>query len=164
VGLYAYCYSMSAVLLRVTLLGSQFRSSNTWLLALLLTGLGSVLPYLVAYFFYPKMLHNAAYERALWNPTNPFVSIDEAMSHRRRSFRSSGSPTYPSSSSGANVFDAPCLPVLAWWAGAVTLLSVPWVVRQAGRFRPLTRWPLPVTVFPEVEEPPRSVADVIESP
>jgi hypothetical protein len=164
IGLYVYCYGLSAVLVRIGLLRSQFRPINTWLLAVLLTGLGSILPYAVAYFFFPTTLHYQA-ERGVWSSTNPFASIDNAMSHRQRyrPLPEGGFRKPPAPSSGVDVFDAPCLPFLAGWAGVVTLLAVPWVVWQAGRFRPLARGPLPVIVVPEVEEPPRTVTPEMEA-
>jgi len=139
VGIYAYCYGLSGVLVRITLLRGHLRPINTWLVALLLVGLGSILPYMIAYFFYPETLRYSALEQGPWNVTNPFASIDEAM---QRSSRSYGALDYYSPMyrpRAADVFDAPCLPFLAIWAGVVTVLCVPWAVGQAARFRPLQR-------------------------
>src|SRR5439155_4608279 len=109
---------------RITLLRGQFRPIATWVLALLLLGLGSILPYLFAYFLYPRALYYAATEEDLWRVTNPFVSVEDAMYHRRVGpYPTGGSPLYSSRSSAVDVFDAPCLPFLAGWAGVVTVLG-----------------------------------------
>ena len=172
VGLYAYCYGMSAVLVRGTLMRQQLRATNTWLVALLLVGLGSVLPYMAAYFFYPESLRYPGGEGP-WQLTNPFASIDDALSYHRRHMVSyppgpPGSvtrPTYLPTPSAEGVFDAPCLAFLGVWAALVTALSVPWFLRQVRRFRPLGRdrpEAVPVDVSPEPasggREPPVDAA------
>ncbi len=146
VGLFAYCYGMSAALVRATLLRHHIKPINTWLVALLLAGLGSVLPYMIAYFFFPETWR---YSRPgdLWQTTNPFVAIDEAMSRWHRS---------------ADPFDAPCLPFLSAWALVVTGLAVPWFVRQVQRFRPPER--PPILVEPVGADAGPAEAALIERP
>jgi len=135
--LYAYCYSMSALLLHRTLLARQLKAVATWLVALLLLGLGSVLPYLAAYFLAPDSLRYGRQDQA-WLLTNPFVSIEEAMreGHRRIDpFISRGR----ASASLGDIVDASVFPFLAVWAALVTLLVLPWFIRQVAQFRPLER-------------------------
>ena len=155
VGLYTYCYCLSAVLIRAALMRNHLRPLGTWVLAVMLTGLGSILPYLLAYFFYPEALRYSAREQELWRATNPFASIDEAMLyHRTTSYpRLSGAGFREHSRFWArDIFDAPCLPFLAGWAAVVTLLGSLWVAGQAGRFQPLDRREEPVEVLPDAEE------------
>src|SRR5262249_13845623 len=136
----------------------------TWILALLLVGMGSILPYTITYFFYPDTLHFYP-QRSVWAMANPFLSIDEGVSdpqYRPKSWVRK--PSTPVNPSGADVFDAPCLPFLGVWATLVTLLSVPGVVQQATRFRrDEPPEPEPVIVVPE-EEPPRAVTGMKVAP
>lgn len=130
-GLYTYCYGLSAIAIRRALFARHLKPSNTWVVVLLLLGLGSVLPHMVAYFLFPETLHYPRHEGP-WQMTNPFVSIEEALSHRN-------SNVYLGEISAADAFDAPCLPFLAVWAVVVSALALPWFLQQLLTFRPLAR-------------------------
>jgi hypothetical protein len=135
--LYAYCYGMSALLLQRTLLAHHLKPIATWLVALLLLGLGSVVPYLAAYFVAPESMRYGQQD-STWLLTNPFASIEDAMREGRRqsTYSPYGLTTSPSLS---DILDVSILPFLGVWAGVVTLLALPWFVRQVSRFRPLRR-------------------------
>ena len=135
--LYAYCYCMSALLIQRTLLARQLKAIATWLVALLLLGLGSVMPYLLAYFLAPDSLRYGQHDQT-WLLTNPFVSIEEAMREGRHLRYDLARGVTPAVTLG-DIVDASVFAFLAVWATVVTLLALPWFVRQVGRFQPLER-------------------------
>jgi hypothetical protein len=145
--LYAYCYGMSALLLQRTLLAQQLKPIATWLVALLLLGLGSVMPYLVAYFVAPDSMRYGQPD-STWLLTNPFASIEDAMREGRHQAAYSVYGT-PHPVSLRDILDVSVLPILGVWAAGVTLLALPWYIRQVSRFRPLERGPKKPSSPPE---------------
>jgi hypothetical protein len=111
---------MTAVVVRSVLLRTQVRPGLTWLIVLLLVGLGSVGPDLLAYFVFRTPL--TSHEDVLARVTNPFWSIDHAMGYY------DGSSPEP--------FSFVCLPVLLIWAGIATVCALPWLMKQFVRFAP----------------------------
>jgi hypothetical protein len=119
--LYTYCYGLSAVLVRTYVLAGQLKSSFTWLVAMLLVGLGSSVPSVIAYiFFQDQMRHN---DSSWWELPNPFMAVYEILP---------GVMT-----SGINhEFHTLCLWFLGTWGVLVSVLSLPWFIAQIRRFHP----------------------------
>jgi len=170
--LYVYCYGLTAVLLRITLMRSHLRPNGTWLLALLLVGLGSVGPYLFAYFFDSEALRYRARKAELWDLTNPFASINNRMEHLGVKRYLYTAPSLERLFLTEQVFDTPCLSFLVIWGVVVTALCLPWGLGQVARFCPPDREEEssprrerapPVTVEPE-DEPPVAMAELDEAP
>jgi hypothetical protein len=126
VTLYTACYSLTAVALRHYLLPGRVRPLVTWVIALLLVGLGSALPALAAYFLYFREWAAHAQE-TWWLLSNPFASVIELTEVGRHA--GVVHPDYPRQ----------CLLFTGTWAAAAALLCLPWFVRQALRFRPPQR-------------------------
>jgi hypothetical protein len=110
-GLYAYCYAISAVLIRRKFLAGKTRYSQTWTVALCLLALGSFFPLLVAYIASPARFDITVDALGLWTAANPFFL-------------------------GNDITRSTHLTFAAVWAIAVTLLASPWFVRQVRNFRP----------------------------
>ena len=134
--LYAYCFCMSALLIQRTLMARQLKQVGTWLVALLLLGLGSVGPYLVALVVAPESMRYGDPDPN-WLLTNPFVSIENAMREGTRSHGRGYSPlASPFAPTLGDICDTSVLTFLGIWGGVVTLLALPWFVRQVGLFHP----------------------------
>ncbi len=119
--LYIFNYSMSAVLLRNVLLRDRVKSAFTWVLALLLWGMGLSLPYLFLFLFNNEALRENNLDP--WSQiTNPFATIFIFVRD------------WPDRS--ADGFPLGCLFFLSLWAGLVMVLCLPWMLRQLARFRP----------------------------
>ncbi len=110
--LFAYSYSMTALLLRRFMVGKILRPDHTWALVLVLIAIGSVLPMLVS-----MMMWGTS---GMWNhkeawmlPNLMLLFTDE---HQLRSSS---------------------LLFYGTWAVLVTLLSGPWLVGQLHNFKPL---------------------------
>jgi hypothetical protein len=118
--LYVFCYGMSAVLVRAYLLKDQIRPLFTWVVALLMLGLGTAVPWLLAFLMYSN---NAFNYRGLswWLLPNPFVGVYEV----GVGYRGIGGD-----------FPVLCFVFLLCWAGGLVCLSIPWVGRQIDRFHP----------------------------
>ncbi len=115
--LYAYCYALTASLVRRVFL-PRVPVGYTWVVFLALLVAGSVLPFLGAFLFlYGEWNYQLHF---FWLLSNPVAAAGE-MSDPRLSFRESAYWLF------AGV-----------WAGAITLASVPWFMRQVLRFRPPT--------------------------
>jgi hypothetical protein len=150
-GLYTYCFGLSGIFLRTVILRRGIKPAFTWVAALLLMGLGSVVPYLIAYFSDPDSLRYVGRPEGPWLLTNPFAGIDEAMQYYR----------------GRDPFDSRVIAFLFLWAGAITLLCIPWFVGQMLRFRPVERPAPPAEVplvLPEKERALPRPAAAAESP
>jgi hypothetical protein len=118
--LYIYCYGMSGVLVRVYLLSGQIKHTFTWVIALLLMGLGSSVPAIIAYILFPDQVRSGT-EGFWWKLPSPFLAVAEA------------APTgghFDQSYVDANVW------FLGVWTVLVTLGCLPWFVGQVRRFRP----------------------------
>jgi hypothetical protein len=110
-GLYGFCYSMSAVLLRTTLLARWLSPKFTWLIGLVLLAFGSIVPFLIGY----------------------LISFDSAPSNERIALTLLGNPfalDYHTPSRSTFLIFASC------WAAIVALLNIPWFQNQIGQFRP----------------------------
>jgi hypothetical protein len=124
--LFVWCYSLSAVLVRTYLLGDErLRSGYTWLIGLLLVGLGSALPSFAAFLIYydePYAQHNVL---PWWNLTNPFGALYDLNISSRSVLH------------GGDVgFDVLLFIFLGLWAVLVTALALPWFIGQMMRFHP----------------------------
>ena len=109
--LYGFCYSMSAVLLRTTLLARWLSPKFTWLIGLMLLAFGSIVPFLIGY----------------------LISFDSPLSNERIALTLLGNPfalDYHTPSRSTFLIFAGC------WAAIVALLNVPWFQSQIRQFRP----------------------------
>jgi hypothetical protein len=123
--LFVLCYGLTAVLIRVYLFGSRVRSTYTWLVALLLVGVGSSFPLVLAYLFVPDHLRYSADEQ-WWLLTNPFASLFEIHTSSRRA--------------GLTDYETMCFLFTISWAGLAAALSMPWIIGQMTHFhRPRAR-------------------------
>jgi hypothetical protein len=137
VALYTFCYGMTAVLVRAYLFGGRVRATVTWLVALLLVGLGSSLPMVLAYLTVPEHLRYSSDEQ-WWLLTNPFASVYEINTTGRRT--------------GWADYETVCYLFIVTWAGVAAALSMPWLIAQMTRFRRPQPRPRPA-VAEEVERP-----------
>jgi hypothetical protein len=123
IGLYTFCYGMSAVLVRTYLLPHKLRAGHTWVLVLLLVGLGSSLPWIAAFLLYSGQFGRLT--NPWWLLTNPFGGIYEIATSRYF-------PHY-------HPFVVECFLFLGVWAALLVLGSVVWLGRQMARFHPPPR-------------------------
>ncbi len=80
--LYTYCYGLTAVLVRTHILAGQMKSSLTWLVGLLLVGLGSSIPAVIAYFFFSDQFRYSN-DGGWWMLPNPIMAVYELMQDMR---------------------------------------------------------------------------------
>jgi hypothetical protein len=122
-GMYAYCFCLTAIVLRTLVFRGQVRPHFTWLIVLLLVGLGSVGPYMLMYFFAPQ---GGFYREDLsLMVTNPFLSVTQHVD-RANIFE-------------YGIFDTEVTPFLMVWASLATAGALPWLLGQMKRFVPLSR-------------------------
>jgi hypothetical protein len=144
--LYLYCYGLSAALVRAHLLHPQVKPSLTWLIVILLVGIGSSIPAVIS-FILSMERHRPPTEVQWWMVPNPFVAVYQMM---------------PGPWRGANEdFSTIAQWFLGIWAMLVTGLAVPWYAGMLRRFRPLERGEVPVPaviVEPAPEAPRRKAA------
>jgi hypothetical protein len=114
--MYSYCYCMSAVAVRRMLYHTQFKSSITWLIAMILFGLGCILPYIAKGVLYPKRYGYSDDILWLFLPSAPIIIHAEL-------------------EAGRSNFDL-SLPFLLIWGLAVTVTNLTWIIRQVVSFRP----------------------------
>ncbi len=115
---YAYCYSLTAaVFRRMFNTSSVFRPGYTWVIALLIFGLGCVAPYLVQFALFDRPRYGNTDDTIALYLINPFVMIDDAI---RRT--DSHLPL-------TVVF-------LIAWSTLATLVNAPWLMKQVANFRP----------------------------
>lgn len=120
--LYLFCYGLSAVAVRHHLLAGQLSTSYTWLVALVLLGLGCSIPYTIAYVaFYDQM--RLVGDTGWWMLPNPFFAIAQVAGQPWR----------------GDDFTGMLAGFLLAWAVLVTLLCLPWYLRQVRAFRPARR-------------------------
>jgi len=124
IALYTFDYSMTALFVRIVLVPAWIRPLFTWLLALLLWGLGFSLPYIFLFLFNSEDLR-AGQVDPWWQITNPFATIYEVVTMWRRTEEGD--------------FRTGCVVFLCGWATLATLACLPWMVRQVARFRPPER-------------------------
>jgi hypothetical protein len=117
---YTYCYCLTAAGIRQLLANSTFPPSATWLLALILFGLGCTMPFIFSFAFIDNYSRRGFSDELmfLYLP-NPPVMIADAVDRRSH---------------------APMTIVfLLVWGGLITTVNVPWFLKQLSRFRP-PRW------------------------
>jgi hypothetical protein len=110
IALYAYCYAMTAVLIRRRFFANVIKRSQTYVLGLGLLAAGTLGPLLLAFFIHPDWASTSADQWDLWRVTNPFML-------------------------GESAYRPTCLTFLAIWASALALLSLHWFLRQVRAFR-----------------------------
>lgn len=116
---YTYCYALTAVLVRRLGRGSALRPGFTWLVALILFGLGCVLPWIARYAFFESQSRYGYPGELMWlYLTSPVVMIDDAID-RRGDSHAAMTTTF-----------------VTVWAVLVTLLNAGWLARQVASFRP----------------------------
>jgi hypothetical protein len=139
--LYVLAYTLTAALLRRLLraLGVAYPIGATWVLALLLGVLGTLGPYVVAFFIYYTRGASEVFQERFWMVTNPILLGDNTHRTDRVVFA-------------------------AVWAGLALAVSSPWLVRQLRNFHPpapsasspAALAPAPDAAPPAVD-PPKSV-------
>jgi hypothetical protein len=124
IALYVYAYSMTAVVCRRAFFRERVKPAFTWIVGLVLVGLGSALPYV---FILSVPQNSLAFENEnTWIVlTNPFASAYVASD--------------PRGNTQIYDFDWWCLVFVALWSVLVTLLALPWLASQVRAFRPLSR-------------------------
>ncbi len=130
---YTYCYCMSTVVIRCLMKGRGSQSFHTWIIALILFGLGSALPFIIGEILSDR--HNRFYREAELHPIylpNPVMTINDAL--QQTSSRLSVTILF-----------------LAVWGILVTLLNANWFARQVTSFRPLAK--PKEKILPAVGEP-----------
>jgi hypothetical protein len=120
--LYTWCYGLSAVLVRTYVLAGQLKPAFTWLVALLLVGLGSSVPSVFAYIFFSDQMRYQT-DSGWWMLPNPFMAIYEI------------TPGWMGGTVNSD-FHTLCLWFLGTWGVLVTVLAMPWYIAQVRRFRP----------------------------
>ena len=110
--LYAYCYCMTASLVRRWFF-RRASSVHTALFAILLIPIGSLVPVLVAYLTRAGRFMRSR-QADLWMLGNPAAALAEGPVYARK-----------------------CLVFTLVWAGIVTALSLPWLLRQVESFKPI---------------------------
>ncbi len=116
--LYTFCYGMSAVVLRSWLLSDRIRSVYNWVLAALLLGLGSSVPWVIFFLIHFNQL-GRIHGFQWWELPNPFAALYHISS-------------WPRESETAVI----CFLFLVFWAVVLLLPILRWMVAQMGRFRP----------------------------
>lgn len=130
--LYLYCYALTAVLVRRTLL-ERGQTVYTWVVMVLLVAAGSALPILVVFLLFQRIEFAQHYVWMLTNPVAGLIGVGDYRFHAREFI----------------------LAFVAAWAGLVTLLNVPWFARQFRTFRPFAG---KSSAVPEVPPSARTVA------
>jgi hypothetical protein len=132
--LYVYCYALTAVFLRDTLLRRAVSPVFTWILIIFLLFFGCLAPFLISFMIaYPHWRIEAHFYSLLLNPGAAMAEFADFRSPRQ----------------GIYVM------VAAVWAGLVTALNAPWFVKQIARFQPYRGStlgappaPMPITAGP----------------
>jgi hypothetical protein len=115
---YTYCYGMSAVLVRRLGRGTAMRPGFTWLVALILFGLGCTLPFIIRYSVESRSSYGYPGELMWLYLPSPVVMIENLIDR------------------GGGSHDELTIAFVAVWAVAVTILNAGWLVRQVANFRP----------------------------
>jgi hypothetical protein len=115
---YTYCYCMSAVLVRRMIHRTAFKSSTTWLIALIIFGAGSFLPFIAHEAFFPKKYgYNYTNNTSWLYLPSATVTIDDEI-HPTRSHTEM------------------TIIFLLFWAASITAINLSWLMRQVMKFRP----------------------------
>jgi hypothetical protein len=128
IGLYTYCFALSAVLLRNVLFGQRLKGPFTWVLGIILVSLASAAPY-AGMLLFANRPSEFEYNHPWVVLPNPIVSAYQA--------------SFPPAAAAWRDFDMVCLGFTLCWACGITLLLLPWYLRQARAFRPPARPPSP---------------------
>lgn len=117
---YTYCYGMTAVLLRRALRGTPMRPGFTWLVALVIFGVGCVLPFLIRSFLPESGGPRHGYPtELLWlYLPNSVVMVDDAMERWGESHTEM------------------VVLFLLGWSLVVTVLNARWLAGQIAAFHP----------------------------
>jgi hypothetical protein len=121
IALYTYDYALTSVVLRNVVFAGLVKPLYTWLLTLGLAALGTMLPYVFLFLFAGDEIRTGNIE-PWWLITNPFASIIQV--YLDWTLKRGGG------------FLTDCLVFVIGWAVLVTLLCLPWMVRQMARFHP----------------------------
>ncbi len=114
---YTYCYCLTAVGFRRLLVPSGWsRPGWTWLLGLILFGLGCTMPYIVRFALFDRYSRYSDELIALY-VTNPVVMIDDAL----KSWNSHYGIT---------------ITFLVIWGGIITVANASWLAKQVLNFHP----------------------------
>ncbi len=124
IGLYILAYALSAVLCRRAFFGERLKAVHTWVLFAILVALGSAVPYLFILTI-PENSLNFERDNTWVILTNPVIAIIAAAD--------------PPKHTSIPDFDWLCLAFAASWSVGVTLVNMPWLVRQVRDFRPPSR-------------------------
>lgn len=117
---YAYCYGLTAVVVRRLARNTAFRPAYTWVVALVLFGLGCILPEVARYALFPRRYGYGYPDELIWlYLPNPVVMISELM-------RPSALDTHIGMAVG----------FLAVWGVGATLINAGWLARQVADFHP----------------------------
>jgi hypothetical protein len=120
IALYTFNYCLTAVVLRNTVLKRWVRPIYTWVVALLLWGLGFTLPYPILFLFMGDDF-NVGRADPWCFISNPFASIEACIVRKRDDMHG---------------FRFQCILFLSLWGTTLVLLCLPWIIRQINRFRP----------------------------
>jgi len=123
--LYLYNYGLTAVLLRVYLFGGAIRPGFTWLIQILLIGLGSSIPAMLAFILFQDQM-GAGNEAIWWKLPSPFLSAFNVAND------------FPRGTVNTEYLEV-CLWFLGIWAVLMSALAMPWAMRQVVSFRPRQR-------------------------
>ncbi len=121
IALYTFNYSMTAVAVRNMLLPTRLKSLFTWLIALLLAGLGFSLPFIFLFFFNNEDLRSGQVDPWWYITNGPVTIYNIAMEGR---------------SAAGQEFRTGSLWFLSLWAALTMVLCLPWMGRQIARFQP----------------------------
>ena len=115
---YTYCYCLTAALVRRAIGPNLLRAGHTWIVAGLLFGLGSTLPFIASFaLFEPYERRGSPSDMIALYLTSPVVTIADAMRRHETHV-------------AITVF------FLAAWGAVVTMANAPWLARQVRDFRP----------------------------
>jgi hypothetical protein len=120
--LYTYCYGMTAVLVRTHVLAGQLRCNYTWLVGMLLLGVGSSVPSVFAYLFFGEHMRSGA-DGGWWMLPNPGFVLYEFVPHY-------------STVAGNTDYKMMCFWFLGTWGALATVLCTRWYLAQATHFHP----------------------------
>jgi hypothetical protein len=135
---YLYCYGLSAVLVRVYLLSGQVKTGLTWIIVMLLVGVGSSVPAVIAYVLFQDQSYQGT-DGMWWKLPNPFMAVYECW------------PTWDGR------VDMDYLVSTYWflavWSVLVTLACLPWFAGQVRRFHPPQKAVIPLAELVEPAAP-----------
>lgn len=115
---YAYCFGLTAVVVRRLVRNTAFKGSYTWLVALILFGLGCMLPFLARIAFAPRRYGYGYPDELMWlYLPNPVVMIADAADYSNPHVEMT------------TVF-------LFMWGVSATFANIPWFAKQVYGFRP----------------------------